>query len=293
MLRVIYKGMVRDIIRLMRVKHYIKNVMIMMPLFFGGLLFTSRFFDVFIGTLAFSFAASIVYIFNDLCDMEKDRLHPKKKNRPLASGKISKKTAKILIGGLSALSFSIMAGFGLGVRAMITSAVFIVINILYSSVLKNVPLLDVLILALGYVLRLYFGGVVSDIEISNWLFLTVMSLAFYLALGKRRNELMQIGNDSRPVLKAYTEKFLDKNMYLCLSLTLVFYSLWSSYYAELYNSLFVFTVPIVVIICMRYSMNIEGDNSSGDPVEVVLSDKILLGMVAFFATIVLAILYFL
>ena len=134
----------------------------------------------------------------------------------------------------------------------------------------------------------------AEITVSNWLYLTVIALAFYLALGKRRNELKQLkNNDTREVLKSYTVSFLDKNMSMCLTLSNVFYALWSmdEKTISLYNNQYLtFTVPIVLLITMRYSLDIEG-NSDGDPVEVLLHDKILLALCIIYLSVMFVILY--
>ena len=145
----------------------------------------------------------------------------------------------------------------------------------------------------GFLIRVLYGSAVTAIEVSNWLYLTVISMSFYLGLGKRRNELDTQGSKSRKVLKFYNHDFLDKNMYMCLGLTIVFYSLWcvDSTTIERYsNSNIVWTVPLVMLICMKYSLNVEG-NSDGDPVSVLLKDKILMGMVFLYVLIVLLIIY--
>ena len=145
----------------------------------------------------------------------------------------------------------------------------------------------------GFLIRVLYGSAVTAIEVSNWLYLTVISMSFYLGLGKRRNELDAQGSKSRKVLKFYNHDFLDKNMYMCLGLTIVFYSLWcvDSTTIERYsNSNIVWTVPLVMLICMKYSLNVEG-NSDGDPVSVLLKDKILMGMVFLYVLIVLLIIY--
>ena len=127
-----------------------------------------------------------------------------------------------------------------------------------------------------------------EVEISNWLYLTVMSMAFYLALGKRRNELIKT-TETRDVLKLYTKDFLDKNMYVCLGLTIAFYALWATDITTINNvgsNLLAFTVPLVIIICMKYSLNLE-QGKSGDPVEVLVKDKLLMILVAIYMSIIL------
>ena len=280
-------------LRLMRVKHYIKNGLILLPLFFSKNIFNfDGFINIIMGFIAYSFMCSVVYIINDLKDIEKDRKHPIKKNRPLASNEVSKKQAYVLIAILFILSV-VLNYFCCTNRLLSYGLLFgyLIINILYSFGLKNIPLVDILILASGFLIRILYGSIVSGVEISNWLYLTIMSMAFYLGLGKRRQELQKNSSQSRKVLDKYTNDFLDKNMYLCMGLAIVFYSLWTidPLIAKEYSNL-VWTVPLVLIICMLYSLNIEG-SSYGDPVDVVIGDKKLLILIFIYVLSLFIILY--
>lgn len=172
---------------------------------------------------------------------------------------------------------------------------YLCLNVAYSMGLKNVPILDVSILVSGFLLRLICGAVAADIVVSNWLYLTVISLAFYLALGKRRNELKKTAGNTRSVLKKYPESFLDKNMYLFLALAIVFYALWSvdpvtiGFYGLAAKGL-VWTVPLLCLITLRYSFDVEGD-SDGDPVEVVVHDIPLMLLCLVYAMCMFSLLY--
>ena len=268
---------IKSYLKLMRIKHYLKNLLIFLPLIFS-MSFNNleNNINTFIGFILFSFVCSIVYIINDLGDMEKDKKHPKKCKRPLASGEISKKEAYVL---LVVLAIIVVIGnilINANIYSIIILLIYLFLNILYSKILKNIPLIDVICLVIGFVLRVVYGASIINVEVSNWLYLTIISFSFYLALGKRRNELIA-GTNTRDVLKFYNKDFLDKNMYMFLTLMIVFYSMWcvdSSNIIKFGNNL-IFTVPILMLIAMKYSLNIEG-NSDGDPVEVLLSDKILM-----------------
>lgn len=280
---------------LMRIKHYLKNLLIFAPLLFSGLFLKVDYLvPTIFGLISFSFAASIVYIINDIKDKEKDRLHEKKKNRPIANGSISVKNAIIFAIVLFILStvFEYLAVGSIIHLSYLFTLIYIVINIAYSFGLKNIPLLDVTILVSGFLLRVLYGSALIGVEISNWLYLTVISISFYLGLGKRRNEIIKNGNKTREVLKYYTKDFLDKNMYMCLAITVVFYALWTVDPINIYKfgNLLVWTVPLIIIILMKYSMNIEND-SYGDPVDVVFDDKILLSLIILYGVIVMGIIY--
>ena len=173
-------------------------------------------------------------------------------------------------------------------------AAYLLLNLAYSFGLKNIPIVDITILVAGFLIRVLYGAFVTEITISNWLYLTVIALSFYFALGKRRNELKHISDgETRQVLKAYPTNFLDKNMGMCLTLANVFYALWSmdektkSFYN---NDYLIFTVPIVLLITMKYSLDIEGE-SDGDPVEVLLHDKVLLALCVLYLAVMFMILY--
>lgn len=286
----------KDYIKLIRVHHYIKNLLIFAPLVCSGQFFSLRginLYSAFMGFIAFCAVSSVIYIINDIQDREKDRNHPTKCNRPIASGALPVRNALIL--AIILLTVSVLCNSNVfHVSSSLLLLLYFIINLAYSFGLKNVPIVDISILVAGFLIRVLYGAVITNITVSNWLYLTVLATAFYFALGKRRNELKRAKNkDTRKVLKSYPENFLDKNMYMCLALANIFYALWSmdettvSFYN---NKYLVFTVPIVLLITMKYSINIEGD-SDGDPVEVLLHDKVLLGLCAIYFTIMFLILY--
>ena len=266
-------------IKLCRVNHYIKNCLIFLPLLFVRKMFSPEFINVLYGFLAFSFISSVVYIINDVKDIEKDRLHPIKKNRPLASNQIKEKEALVIAIFLFIAScfFNYLAS-GLSISVFGLLLVYLLINILYSFGFKNIVLIDIFCLVLGFLIRVYYGASIIGVKVSNWLYLTVMSAAFFLVLGKRRNEIFKSNEKTRKVLEYYSKDFLDKNMYMCLTLTIAFYSLWA---IEQNIQYLIMTVPLIIFIFMRYTMIIEGD-SHGDPTDILLRDKVLQGLVIIF-----------
>lgn len=282
-----------EYIKLMRLKHSIKNFLIFVPLLFSGAFF--NFYNIKITTIGFAIftlIASSIYIINDINDKENDMKHPTKCKRPIASGKISVKNA-ILFCIFDIFLVCLLVFFNkIPKYSILLLILYFVINIGYSSGLKNIPLLDIVILVSGFVIRVLFGASLLNIELSNWLILTILTISFYLGLGKRRNEIEKNGSNSRKVLEYYNKNFLDKNMYMLLSTAIVFYSLWSvdNYMVEKSNNLMVWTVPIVIIIAMKYSMNIE-DSSDGDPVEVILKDKMLLSLGFIYALVLIILIY--
>jgi len=284
----------KSYLKLIRVHHYIKNILVFAALACSGNLF--EFHKLTAGILAFGafcMVSSVVYIINDIRDQEKDRKHPTKCNRPIASGAISPRKAWVLAGVLLMIAvicnYFVFDGF-----SSVLLMLYLGLNLAYSFGLKNIPIIDVSILVAGFLIRIMYGAFVTDTEISNWLYLTVIALSFYFALGKRRNELQQMKEgETRNVLKAYPVNFLDKNMNMCMTLANVFYALWSMDEKTMtfYNNKYmIFTVPIVLLITMKYSYDIE-KGTDGDPVEVLLHDKVLLILCSFYLAMMFLILY--
>ena len=286
---------IKEYMKLMRIKHYLKNVLIFLPLVFSGeLLDIHNLTNCIVGFIIFSFTSSIVYIITDIKDI-RDKKHPIKKKRPLPLGTVSKEEAIILalVLGVIAITLSIFVIGYERIIAIMLLLLYLAINVAYSFGLKKKPIVDIVILVAGFLIRVLYGAVITDIELSNWLYLTVISGAFYMGLGKRRNEILKQGDKSREVLKCYTKDFLDKNMYVCVALCIVFYSLWCVDPTTLLktgNNLLIWTVPVIMIILMKYSLDIEGD-SYGDPVDVIVNDKILLLIVLIYALFMFGIIY--
>lgn len=285
----------KNYLKLLRIKHWLKNGLVLLPLFFGKNIFNlNKIFFVLIAFIIFSFISSIVYIINDINDIEADRNHPKKKNRPLASGKVSIKNAILVLILLMILSISLIIYLyhkTTNIFIILIPLLYLILNILYSTKLKHIPIIDVAILVSGFVLRVYYGGIASNIEISSWLYLMIMFGSFYLGFGKRRNEMKH--NNTRKVLKYYNKEFLDKNMYVSLGLSIISYSLWCVdplTKLNISSNYLVLTIPLVMMIFQKYSLIIEGD-SDGDPIEVILNDKLLIFLIIMYLIIMIFIIY--
>jgi 4-hydroxybenzoate polyprenyltransferase len=287
----------KNFLKLIRVKHYLKNILVFLPLFFSGnVLNTKLLLLTFISFLVFSFSSSIVYIINDISDIENDRKHPIKKNRPLASGKISIKTAYIIIFILFLLVSSGITYLYLkthNLLSIIIPIIYILLNILYSKGLKNIAIIDLLILTSGFIFRVIFGAVNIDVEVSKYLYLMIIFGSYYLSLGKRREEIIKNGFKSRKVLEKYNKEFLDKNMYVTYGLSIVSYTLWcvdKEVTLRIGHDYLFWSIPLLMIIFQLYSLNIEKD-SYGDPVDVILSDKKLLITGVIYAIIMILLIY--
>lgn len=264
-------------LKLLRIKHYLKNTLIFLPIVFGKAVTDVHILGSTIyAFLVFCLSASVVYIINDINDVDKDRLHPTKCKRPIASGEITIKQAKlflsIVIGIICLLSIIAVVSSMYSVFAILLMLFYVILNLLYSKGLKNIPVLDVTILASGFLIRIYYGSSVSQIPVSSWLYLTVLGGAFYLGMGKRRNELSNSTKEinTRSVLKKYNYAFLDKNMHVCVAFTEMAYALWA---AQSPYPILIWTVPIVMIIFMKYSLVIESEDEEGNPMDVLLKSK--------------------
>lgn len=289
----------KEYLKLIRVKHWLKNGLVFLPLFFSLNLLNKQMLLTSINSFfVFSFTASIVYIINDILDIEKDKQHPVKKERPLASGKISLVNASLTI--LFLLLVTIVLVCILYQRTNNMGLIFIpliylLINVSYSLYLKNIPIIDVVVIVTGFVLRVVYGGLSISVEVSKYLYLMIIFGSFYLGFGKRRNEIIQNGDKSRKVLTLYNKDFLDKNMYVALSLAIVSYTLWcvdKTTIARIGNDYIFWTIPLLIVIMQLYSLNIEG-NSHGDPIEVIMSDKKLLISIVIYILTVGGIIYLL
>jgi len=285
-----------SILKLLRPKHWLKNFLIFIPVTFSGRLFDyNSFIQVLIGFFSFSFLASSIYILNDIRDVEADRQHEVKRNRPIASGAVGIPTAYMLAVILASMALAIdwfICGIG---KSLLLMLCYFVVNLGYSMGLKHIPFLDIFLLVLGFLIRVFYGAVIIGESVSHWVALTVISLSFYLSLGKRRNELLKSNGriTTRRVLKYYSFNFLDKFMYLCLTIAIVFYALWSadeSIIIKFNTEKLIWTVPLVILLMMRYGADIESD-SHGDPVEVIIHDKWLLLLTAIYGLIMLLLIY--
>lgn len=286
---------------LMRPKHWVKNALVLFPVVFGGALTDpAALASSALGLAAFCLVASGIYVVNDLNDVERDRANPRKAHRPIASGAVSEGLARVvavvLFAGAAALNVAAAAaGAGDQLTSLSCLMVYVVLNLLYSTGLKSVPIVDIAILAAGYFLRVLYGSCLTGIEISAWLYLTIISLSFYLGLGKRRGEreaAQATGGEVREVVSKYPEDFLSTNMTVFFTLGLVFYSLWATDAAISAHTggRMAWTIPLVFLICLRYSF-LLGREQHGDPVDVVFSDRALLGLLAAFCVAVVAIVY--
>ena len=270
-----------------RIKSWLKNLFVILPLIFSlELLEVNRLFAALILTLAFCLVSSAVYVLNDLMDIENDRNHPIKKNRPLASSQIGVPFAWVLT--IVLLLIGLGLAFWMNLPSFIMILVYFVINILYSKWLKKIPVIDCFCIAAGFLLRTLVGGTVVTAGVSDWMFLTVVALSLFMAFGKRRGELhSHEGLGTRDVLDSYEIGFLNNVVFMCAGLTVVFYSLWSISQ----KTRLMYTVPVVLFIVIRYLLLVFRGRGEADPTTLILSDKTLLIACGICGLIIVGLLY--
>lgn len=288
--------MLTALIKTMRPRQWSKNIFIFAALVFDKqLLHPAAFLRTLAGFFLFCLIASTVYIFNDITDVEADRQHPEKKNRPIASGKLPLSVAWIagivlVIGTISASVF-LSVGFG------IVLVVYFLLNIAYSKWLKHIPIVDVLVLAAGFVLRVHAGVTLIDVErFSPWLYVVMTLLSLFLGFGKRRAELALLeggAGSHRKVLEGYTLSLLDQYILIVSGTTIVAYSFYTFSAPNVpANHTMMLTIPFVVYAIFRYLYLIEVEKAGGAPEEILLTDRPFQVAMVLWALAVLFIFYF-
>ena len=269
--------MLRALLKTMRPRQWPKNAFLFGPLIFDGKLFILvDFLRTLAGFALFCLISSAVYIFNDLLDVEADRQHPVKRNRPIASGGLPIPVA-ILAGAVLTL-VSLGLGWLLAWQFTLVLLTYFLMMMAYTKWLKHVPLLDVLILAAGFVLRVHADTTLFQVQrFSPWLYIVMSLLALYLGFGKRRAELVLLGaeaNNHRKVLEGYTIPLLDQYINIVSGTTIVAYSLYTFFRPDApANHALMLTIPFVVYAIFRYLYLIHVKEAGGEPEEILLSDR--------------------
>ncbi len=279
----------------MRPRQWTKNFFVFAAVVFGQRLYDESAVVWSVGAfIIFCFLSSSVYILNDIADAEKDREHPKKRNRPIASGRLSASVAlpvSVLLAAFSlALSFAISRGFAF------YAAVYLGLNLLYSFSLKHVVILDVLMVAIFFVLRAVAGAAAINIEISHWLLICTFLLALFIALSKRRHELVLLENNAsshRASLTEYSPYLLDQMIAVVTASTLMAYMLYTvdaRTISEFGSNHLMYTIPFVTFGIFRYLYLIHQKGEGGDPDRIVISDRpFLINMLLWMAVVALAV----
>lgn len=263
----------------MRVKQWVKNVFIFAPMIFSLHLFQAKYIlRSLLAFFLFSLVTGGIYIFNDILDREKDKLHPVKRNRPIASGRLSATAAAVAAAALLAASLLFIARFN---REFLFIAVFYVgLNVLYSFFLKSVVIIDTMVIALGFVLRIMIGGAVNQIVIYPWILITTFLLAIFLALIKRRQELLKIQDlhpeqVTRKTLQSYNLSMLDQMISIATATTLISYIMYAlspDVQQKFHTAKLYYTVPFVIFGIFRYLFLSYSKGEGESPSDIIYTD---------------------
>jgi 4-hydroxybenzoate polyprenyltransferase len=267
---------------LLRIKSWVKNGFLFLPLVFAlKLLEQDLFISVVIAFFSFSFCSSFIYIINDVLDAKADALHPRKKNRPIPSGKISSRLALMIGVGCLAVSFGLVFSFAISVFFSYVLLCYLFLNIAYVLLLKNIHLIELFVVAINFVLRVLAGCFVINVAPSNWILVVTFFLSLLLVLVKRRAELVVLGTNAaahRKVLKYYSEGFLDKLILIAATITITAYILYSidpKVTVLLKTNSLIYTSVFVVIGVFRFVQLSEGKEfeGEGDPTTLLFKDR--------------------
>ena len=292
----------RATVALMRPPQWIKNIVVFAGVVFSGRLSEPEFLLYALGAFGtFCILSSAIYVFNDLVDVEKDRRHPEKRSRPIASGAVSPGAALALSLVLAAVG--LVAAFTLGPRFGWTGAAFVLLNLAYSLWLKRQVIIDVMVIAVGFMIRAIGGvEVLRDLDpgvaLSAWLLLCTFFLALVLSFGKRRSELVLLdasAKSHREALGDYSIELFDAILPMvtaCAILAYSIYSIWPETVSKLGTDKLIYTVPFVVYGFLRYLWLVRERDLGGNPSEILFRDRALLASVAVWAAAIVGILYF-
>lgn len=261
----------------MRISHWVKNLFLFAALIFSGhLLQPDYLLTTLLGFFLFSLASSAIYLINDIADIEKDKVHPVKSKRPIASGALSVKAAAIAAALL--LIFSLATSFQVETRFGVVTVAYVMINLAYSVYLKKVVIVDVMAVAAGFVLRVVAGAVLINVPASEWLILCTLLLSLFLGFSKRRHELMVLERSAvqhRSVLLHYSPSFLDQMTAIVTASTVMSYALYTiseETVRKFDTHNLIYTIPFVLYGIFRYLYLVHKKEEGGNPTKILLTD---------------------
>jgi 4-hydroxybenzoate polyprenyltransferase len=265
-------------LQLIRLKHWIKNSFIFLPVFFAGKTLSLEIVtSLLAGFISFGLVASCIYIINDIKDIKNDQLHPKKKYRPLAAGKIRKNTAIIIAIVLATIGFSLAVWFNF--KYAFVLSIYFFMNLAYTFGLKKISILDIVIVSIGFVLRIKSGSILTEIPLSQWIIIMVFLLALFMAIAKRRDDIvlkLASGKDLREVSKTYNIQFLDTILSLVSGVIIVSYIMYtidSEVLIRFGTHRLFYTSLFVIAGIMRYLQIALVENNSGSPTSLLYKDR--------------------
>lgn len=282
----------KDYIQLIRPKDWAKNLFLFVPLFFAGLFFNTGLLVLLLeGFICFSLVASSIYIINDYRDIEDDQKHPVKKLRPLASGSVNKSTGLTIALLFLALGFT--GAWFIRDKFLFVLAIYFLLNLAYSFGLKNIPILDIIIIAIGFVLRVKAGAVIAKVGLSEWLTIMVFLLALFMAIAKRRDDVLlklSSGNEMRKAVKGYNLDFINTALSLICAVIIVAYFMYTTspeIITRLKTYRLYYTCLFVLAGIFRYLQLIFVQQDSQSPTKILYKDRfiqvtILLWIISFY-----------
>ncbi len=288
--------MMSPFIRILRPEQWIKNGFVLAPLIFAEKMFDTR--SLFLSLAAFfvfCVASSGAYVFNDVFDREKDRVHPVKKYRPVASGEVGSQVASLIGSGL--FTAGILGSFFIGNAFLWTIIGYLSLQLAYNAVLRQVVILDILTIAIGFVLRAFAGSVAIDVRISPWLILCTLLVALFLGFAKRRQEIVLLGDTAyrhRKILREYSLPFLDQLIGIVTAATIVSYAIYTlspEVTARFGSPSMILTLPFVIYGMFRYLYLVHLREGGGSPSRDLLSDGPLLLCVLLWGAVSVGIIY--
>lgn len=266
---------------MVRAQQWVKNLFLLIPPFFAGVLFDLNLLPkLFLGIISFSLVASSIYMINDIRDIEEDRLHPKKRTRPLAAGKVKIPVAIVFLIIFIIVGFTI--GFLLSKGFFIIILTYFSLNLGYSLGLKKIPILDIFIVASGFLFRTISGGFIAEVIISQWLVIMVFLLALFLALAKRRDDLLvkqASGNVTRKSVKGYNMDFVNFSLAMLSAIIVVSYLMYTieeEVTQQFHSEHLYFTAIFVIAGIMRYLQITLVEEDSSSPTKVLYTDKFII-----------------
>ena len=271
-------------VKLFRLNNWVKNLFIFLPLFFSGEFFNHiKFINTFYVTLGFSLVTGFIYIINDIFDIEFDKIHPEKRNRPIPSGKISIKQSLIL--GICLLLLGLTGLWKISIYSFFLSIFYVLLNFLYSIKLKQIPILDFIIVASGFVIRIIIGSEIGNLELTQWMIIMVFLLSLFIAVSKRRDDVYQYELNNkihRKVVSEYTVNYMDRLITIISSVLLVSYLMliFSEIIISKFSSEYLIVSFVFVLIgVFRYNQLTYVKNKSGSPIDIFFKDRFLIVIV--------------
>ncbi len=270
-----------EVIKSLRIKQWIKNLWV-----FAALIFSQNVFDLpllaktLFAFVLFCIVSGAAYILNDILDLEEDKIHPIKSKRPLASGRLAKNHAFFAF--ISLVLLGLTGAYFLNINFFVVLLAYLILQVAYSSWLKHVVIIDVFLIAAGFFLRVIAGALAINVQISPWLFICTILIALFLAMSKRRHELVLLAKEAeihRPILKEYTPQLLDQMIAVVTASTVISYCLYTvspETVSKFGTTNLLFTVPFVLYGIFRYLYLVHQKDEGGSPEALIIRDKPLL-----------------